>query len=90
MNAHQNFSLVTMTGTVSARSGLGGMTDLLRRLEDIEVHCLGKTEGKAESLDSKDKFLSLKANMNRDLAEMKARINERRVCLNKIHIHITF
>ena len=68
-----------MTGTVGARSGLGGMTDLLRRLEDIEVHCLGKTEGKSESLDSKDRFLSLKANMNRDLAEMKGKINERRV-----------
>ena len=60
-----------MTGTNATRSGLGGMTDLLRRLEDMEVHCLGKAEGKAETLDSKDKFLSLKANMNRDLAEMK-------------------
>lgn len=69
-----------MTGSAAARSGLGGMTDLLRRLEEIEVHCLGKTEGKAESLDSKDRFLALKANMNRDLAEMKGKINERRVC----------
>jgi hypothetical protein len=69
-----------MTGASTARSGLGGMTDLIRRLEDIEVHCLGKTEGKTESLDSKDRFLSLKANMNRDLAEMKGKINERRVC----------
>ena len=68
-----------MTGAVGARSGLGGMTDLIRRLEDIEIHCLGKTEGKSESLDSKDKFLSLKANMNRDLTEMKGKINERRV-----------
>lgn len=57
------------------------MTDLLRRLEDIETHCLGTAEGKAETLDSKDKFLSLKAGMNRDLAEMKGKINERRVCI---------
>ncbi len=69
-----------MTGTNATRSGLGGMTDLLRRLEDMEVHCLGKAEGKSETLDSKDKFLSLKANMNRDLAEMKGKIYERRVC----------
>jgi hypothetical protein len=60
-------------------SALGGMTDLLRRLDDIEVHCLGQSEGKAESLDSKDKFLSLKASMTRDLAEMKGKIYERRV-----------
>jgi len=70
-----------MTGAATQRSGLGGMTDLLRRLEDIEVHCLGQKEGKAESLDSKDKFLALKANMSRDLADMKGKINERRVCI---------
>lgn len=68
---------------VMRSSALGGMTDLLRRLDDIEIHCLGKSEGKAESLDSKDKFLSLKANMTRDLAEMKGKIYERRVCLYK-------
>ena len=68
-----------MSVAVARGSSLGGMNDLLRRLEDIEVHCLGKSEGKAESLDSKDKFLSLKANMNRDLSEMKAKIYERRV-----------
>lgn len=55
------------------------MTDLLRRLDEMETHCLGKAEGKLESLDSKDKFLSLKAGMNRDLAEMKGKIYERRV-----------
>jgi hypothetical protein len=72
-----------MTGTAASRSGLGGMTDLIRRLEDMEVKCLGKSEGKEESLDSKDRFLSLKANMNRDLAEMKGKIYERRVCIMK-------
>jgi hypothetical protein len=68
-----------MSVATARGSSLGGMTDLLRRLEDIEVHCLGKAEGKAETLDSKDKFLSLKANMNRDLSEMKGKIYERRV-----------
>lgn len=68
-----------MSAAVASRgSTLGGMHDLLRRLEDMEVQCLGKTEGKAETLDSKDKFLSLKAQMNRDLSEMQGKIYERR------------
>ena len=68
-----------MTKGVTRGSTLGGMSDLLRRLDDIELKCLGKSEGKEESLDSKDKFLSLKASMNKDLADMKAMINERKV-----------
>ena len=62
---------------------MGGMNDLIRRLENIEVQCLGKTEGKVETLDSKDKFLSLKASMNRDLADMKGKIYERRDIIKK-------
>ena len=70
-----------MSVAVASRgSTLGGMNELLRRLEDMETHCLGKSEGKAETLDSKDKFLSLKASMNRDLSDMKGKIYERRVC----------
>ena len=69
-----------MSAAVARGSTLGGMTDLLRRLEGIEVQCLGTSEGKTETLDSKDKFLSLKASMNRDLGDMKGKIYERRVC----------
>lgn len=59
-------------------SSLSGMGDLLRRLDDIEVHCLGKTDEKDAPLESKDKFLTLKASMSRDLADMKGKIYERR------------
>ncbi len=59
-------------------SSLTGMGDLLRRLDDIEVKCLGKTDEKDAPLESKDKFLSMKANMSRDLADMKGKIYERR------------
>jgi hypothetical protein len=72
-----------MTTSALKGSTLGGMNDLLRRLEEIEVHCLGKAEGKLESLDEKDKFLTLKASMNRDLAEMKGKIYERRDIMKK-------
>ena len=73
-----------MTATSTLRgSTLGGMNDLLRRLEDIETKCLGKSEGKVETLDSKDKFLALKASMNRDLADMKGKIYERRDIMRK-------
>ena len=64
----------------SKASALSGINDLMRRLDDIEAQCLGKTNKEKDSLDSKDKFLSLKASMNGDLAELKARIYERRVC----------
>ena len=67
---------------------MGGIGDLIRRLDDIEVKCLGTSDGKEETLDSKDKFLSLKASMNRDLAEMKGKIYERRVCFRRPHLFI--
>lgn len=69
-----------MTKSASNASALGGIHDLFRRLDDIEVKCLGKSEGKEDSLDSKDKFLALKATMNHDLSDMKALIYERMVC----------
>ena len=80
-----------MAANASARgSTLGGIGDLIRRLDDIEVKCLGKSEGKEETLDSKDKFLSLKASMNRDLAEMKGKIYERRVSHNlSLHLNVS-
>jgi hypothetical protein len=72
-----------LMSTALKGSTLGGINDLLRRLEEIEVHCLGQAEGKLITLDEKDKFLTLKASMNRDLAEMKGKIYERRDIMKK-------
>lgn len=75
-----------MTKADSKGSSLGGIHDLLRRLDDIETKCLGKSEGKEDTLDSKDKFLALKAGMNHDLSDMKALIFERKVCSFISHV----
>jgi hypothetical protein len=79
----KGITIIPMTATMQFdSSSLSGMNDLLRRLDDIEVKCLGKSTERDAPADTKDKFLSMKSSMTRELADMKGKIMERREIMN--------